>query len=204
MIAYFIRPRIRLRTFVFFIHLFALCPFSWIFYLTSSNWFYPCLVLQYIARLIRCLCLSIRAYDILVALTNDLSIYFQLFQTITLINVGLGLLIYSFERRTFEEMIWISFNAFTTLGEGTYRPRTLVGFIIEFAICCIGILMSPQMVQKIYAIISNVIEQDKFNNMKRKQTHLVLIKDEHDYEAIGQVNVDGSNFLPEILLTKPT
>jgi len=64
--------------------------------------------------------------------------------------------------------------------------------------------MSPQMVQKMYAIISNVIEQDKFNNMKRKQTHLVLIKDEHDYEAIGQVNVDGSNFLPEILLTKPT
>ena len=35
----------------------------------------------------------------------------------------------------FSEIIWISVNAFTSLGEGTTRPLTLPGLVIEFFTC---------------------------------------------------------------------
>ncbi len=62
----------------------------------------------------------------------------------------------------------------------------------------------PQLAQIIYTLVSNTIDKQKLNNDKRKQTHLVMIEDEHGNKAIGQVNVDdrGNSSLPEILIQK--
>ncbi len=102
------------------------------------------------------------------------------------------------------EIIWISVNAFSSLGEGTSRPLTFIGLIIEFFTCFIGVLIIPQLAQMIYTIVSNTIDKQKINDEKRKMKHLVMIEDEHGNKAIGQVNVDcqGGWSLPEILIQK--
>ena len=102
------------------------------------------------------------------------------------------------------EIIWISTNAFTSLGEGTSRPFTFVGLIIEFLTCFVGVLIIPQFIQIIYTIVSNTIDKQQINDEIRKKKHLVMIEDEHGYRAIGQVNIDerGNQSLPEILIQK--
>jgi hypothetical protein len=102
------------------------------------------------------------------------------------------------------EIIWISVNAFSSLGEGTSRPLTFIGLMIEFFTCFIGVLIIPQLAQMIYTIVSNTIDKQKINDEKRKMKHLVMIEDEHGNKAIGQVNVDqqGNWSLPEILIQK--
>jgi len=157
------------------------------------------------------------------ALSEQLSIYFELFQLIALIVLFFALLILAFEQisspveflrninlnktnhfRPLSEIIWISVNAFTSLGEGTSRPLTFIGLIIEFITCFIGVLIIPQLAQTFYTIVSNTIDKQKINDEKRKKIHLVMIEDEHGNKAIGQVNVDhqGNWSLPEILIQK--
>jgi len=157
------------------------------------------------------------------ALTERLSIYFELFQSIALIILFFALLILAFEQisspiefliniysnnknnfQSLSEIIWISFNAFTSLGEGTSRPLTFIGLIIEFLTCFIGVLIIPQLAQIIYTIVSNTIDKQKINDEKRKKKHLVMIEDEHGNKAIGQINIDhqGNWSLPEILIQK--
>jgi hypothetical protein len=180
-------------------------------------------VIQLAARMIRSVRLSTRAYQIMFALTDRLSIYFQSFQMIALIILFFALFTLAFEEistpveflinpysnktnqyQPFSEIIWISVNAFTSLGEGTTRPLTLPGLVIEFFTCFCGVLIIPQMTQMIYTIVSNTIDKQKINEEKRKKKHLVLIEDEHGNKAIGQVNVDenGCSSLPEILIQK--
>ncbi len=184
---------------------------------------YALLVIQLAARIFRSVRLSTRAYQIMYALTERLTIYFQSFQMIALIILFFALLTLAFEEisspmeflinqysnktnqyQPFSEIIWISVNAFTSLGEGTSRPLTLPGLIIEFFTCFLGVLIIPQITQMIYIIVSNTIDKQKINDEKRKKKHLVLIEDEHGNKAIGQVNVDqhGYSSLPEILIQK--
>ena len=147
-------------------------------------------------------------------LTDHLSIYFETFQSIALVILFFALFTLSFEQisspvqflnnthhyQSISEIIWISVNAFTSLGEGTSRPLTIAGLIIEFLTCFIGVLIIPQLAQMIYTIVSNTIDKQKFNNEKRQKTHLVLIEDEYGNKAIGLVN--GYCRLPEILIQK--
>ena len=102
------------------------------------------------------------------------------------------------------EIIWISVNAFTSLGEGTSRPCTFVGLVIEFLTCFAGVITIPQVIQIIYTTVSNTIDKQEINHETRKKKHLVMIEDEHGYRAIGQVNIDerGNQSLPEILIQK--
>ncbi|CAF3906571.1 unnamed protein product, partial [Rotaria magnacalcarata] len=88
--------------------------------------------------------------------------------------------------------------------EGTNRPLTSAGLVIEFLTCFIGVLTIPQFAQIVYTIVSNTIDKQKLNDEKRKRTHLVMIEDEHGNKAIGQVNVDEqrNESLPEILIQK--
>jgi hypothetical protein len=157
------------------------------------------------------------------ALTDRLSIYFESFQSIALIVLFFALLTLAFDQisspvqflrnihsnntnhfQPLSEIIWISVNAFTSLGEGTSRPFTFAGLIIEFLTCFIGVLIIPQLAQITYTIVSNTIDKQKINDEKRKMKHLVMIEDEHGNKAIGQVNVDcqGGWSLPEILIQK--
>lgn len=149
-------------------------------------------------------------------LTDQMSIYLKLFQSMALISLFFSLLILSFEQiskpveflnktleyQSFNDILWITFNAYTSLGEGTSRPRTGIGLILEFFTCFIGVLTIPQFVQTIYTIVSNTIDKQNYNNELRKQTHLVMIEDEYGNKAIGQVYVDdkGNPSLPEILI----
>lgn len=152
------------------------------------------------------------------ALTERLSIYFELFQSIALIILFFALITLAFEKisspvqflihtkrfQSLSEIIWISVNAFTSLGEGTSRPLTFIGLIVEFLTCFIGVLFIPQLTQRIYTIVSNTIDKQKINDEKQKKKHLVLIEDEHGNKAIGQINIDqhGNWSLPEILIQK--
>jgi hypothetical protein len=185
---------------------------------------YTLLAIQFASRIFRSVRLSSRAYQIMYTLTNHSSIYFESFRSIGLIVLIFALLILAFEQisspveflmyysysnktnhfRPLSEIIWISVNAFTSLGEGTSRPLTFIGLIIEFLTCFIGVLTIPQLAQIIYTLVSNTIDKQKLNNDKRKKTHLVMIEDEHGNKAIGQVNVDdrGKSSLPEILIQK--
>jgi hypothetical protein len=170
---------------------------------------YSLIVIQFAARIFRSVRLSSRAYEIITALTNRPSIYLKSFQSIALIILFFALITLSFEQisthlQPLSEFIWISVNAFTSLGEGTSRPSTFGGLIIEFLTCFIGVLTIPQLAQSIYTIVSNTIDKQKLNNDKRQKTHLVLIEDEYGNKAIGQVIVDnrGNCTLPEIFIQK--
>ncbi|CAF3253676.1 unnamed protein product [Rotaria socialis] len=217
-IRYFIRPKIQQTTVVLmlinFVSLLPIALFLFIWPIPSA-WLYNLLVLQLAARIVRSVRLSSYAYQITHALTEQLSIYVESFQSIALINLFFALLILAFEQmssvsnrtndfRSLSEIIWISFNAFTALGEGTNRPLTSAGLIIEFLTCFIGVLTIPQFAQIVYTIVSNTIDKQKINDEKRKRTHLVMIEDEHGNKAIGQVNVDDqrNESLPEILIQK--
>ena len=157
------------------------------------------------------------------ALSKQLSIYYESFQAMAIIVLFFGLLILTFEQisspvqflldanatstgqvQPLSEMIWISINAFTSLGEGTSRPLTFVGLLIEFFTCFVGVLAIPQLAQTTYVIVSNTIDQQSRNQRTRTQKHLVMVEDEHGNRAIGQVDVDerGHWHLPEILIQK--
>ncbi|UJR14846.1 hypothetical protein I4U23_001831 [Adineta vaga] len=186
-------------------------------------WLYTTLVIQFIARIFRSVRLSSRAYQIMNVLTKQLSIYYESFQSIGLIIIFFALFLLALEQisspvefltnlslnntkynQPLSEIIWISVNAFTSLGEGTSRPFTSAGLIIEFITCIIGVLTIPQLAQIIYTLVSNTIDKQMINDEKCHLTHLVMIEDEHGYKAIGQVNVDewGNQSLPEILIQK--
>jgi hypothetical protein len=166
------------------------------------------------ARIFRSIRLSSRAYEIIYVLSHRPSIYFESFRSIALIILFFALLILAFEQisspvqflinshsdQALSEIIWISVNAFTSLGEGTSRPITFAGLIVEFFTCVIGVLTIPQLAQIIYVIVSNTIDKQQINNEKRKKKHLVLIEDEFGHKAIGQI--DGNRSLPEILIQK--
>ncbi|CAF3321733.1 unnamed protein product, partial [Rotaria sp. Silwood2] len=225
-LGYFIRPKLQFPTlFLILINIFSLIPISLLLFIwpISPTWLYTLLVIQYVARIFRSVRLSSYAYQIMYDLTDRLSIYFETFQSVALIILFFALFILSIEQisvpveflinknlnntnyfQSLSEMIWISFNAFTSLGEGTSRPLTYPGLIIEFLTCFIGILIIPQFVQIIYTIVSNTIDKQKINNEKCKKKHLVMIEDEHGNKAIGQVNIDerGNSSLPEILIQK--
>ncbi|CAF1217035.1 unnamed protein product [Rotaria sp. Silwood1] len=226
LIYYFIRPKFQFTTlFLMLINFFSLIPIALFLFIWSipSTWLYSLLVIQYVSRIFRSIRLSSYAYQILYDLTKRCSIYFEIFQSIGLIVLFFALLILSIEQisipveflinkhsnntnnfQSLSEIIWISFNAFTSLGEGTSRPLTYAGLIIEFLTCFIGILTIPQLVQIIYTIVSNTIDKQKLNNEKRQQKYLVMIEDEHKNKAIGQVHIDerGNSSLPEILIQK--
>ncbi|CAF1083031.1 unnamed protein product [Adineta steineri] len=225
-IYYFIRPKLRIITlFLMSINILSLLPIALFLYIWSnpSTWLYTLLVIQFAARIFRSVRLSSRAYQIMYVLTNHLSIYVESFQIIGLIVLFFALFTLAFDQisspvqfltnsyanktnyfQPLSEIIWISVNAFSSLGEGTSRPLTFVGLIIEFLTCFIGVLTIPQLAQIIYTLVSNTIDKQKINNEKQKITHLVMIEDEHGNKAIGQVNIDdrGNQSLPEILIQK--
>ncbi|CAF3778442.1 unnamed protein product, partial [Rotaria sordida] len=226
LIYYFIHPKFQLTTlFLILINFFSLLPISLFLFIwpIPPTWLYSLLVIQYATRIFRSIRLSSYAYQIIYDLTKYLSIYFEIFQSIILIILFFALLILSVEQisspieflinknlnntnyfHSLNEIIWISFNAFTSLGEGTSRPLTYVGLIIEFLTCFIGILIIPQLIQIIYTIVSNTIDKQKINYEKYKKKHLVMIEDEYGNKAIGQINIDeqGYSSLPEILIQK--
>ena len=139
-------------------------------------------------------------------LTEHLQIHFQSFQTMALIILFCTLLMISCEKldlvdenssvQPFTQMVWISINAFTSLGEGQSRPMTTLGLFIEFFTCFLGILIIPQFVQTIYTIVSNTIDELNINESQRKKNSLVLIEDEHGRQTIGQMTNEET--LPEI------
>lgn len=180
-------------------------------------WLYSSLVIQCSARLLRSIHLSHRAYRIIHALTEHVEIFVQIFQIIALIILFCTLLLMACEKisspveflpqktiQSFNEMIWITINAFTSLGEGRNRPMTHLGLMIEFFTCFLGVLLIPQLVQTIYTIVSNTIDQDMFTETKPMRNYLVFLEDEYGNVAIGRMEIDqnGHGNLPEIVLEK--
>lgn len=176
-------------------------------------------MLQLAARIIRSARLSSRAYEILRVLSSRASSFVVSFQSIVFIVLFFGLIMLASEQisapvefllqssstslssnasQSLGEIIWVAFNAFTAVGEGTSRPTTRLGLFVEFVTCFLGILAIPHLVQTSYVIVSNVIDEQRIKEDNRLKKHLVMIEDEHGNQAIGQIDGD----LPEILIQK--
>ncbi|CAF1189090.1 unnamed protein product [Adineta ricciae] len=223
-IHYFIRPKLQHVTpFLILINILSLIPIAFFLFIWSvpPMWLYILLVIQCTTRIFRSVRISARAYQIMNVLTSRLSIYYESFQSIGLIVLFWALFLLAFEQlsspvefltnpalnntnhtQPLSEIIWISANAFTSLGEGTSRPATLAGLIIEFLTCVIGVLTIPQLAQIIYTLVSDTIDKQKINEEICCMTHLVMIEDEYGSKAVGLVNVDETRnaSLPEILI----
>jgi hypothetical protein len=150
-----------------------------------------------------------------------MSIYIVSFQSIGFIVIVFGLVMLACEqisfpvsfainttttrvnnRQSLSDIVWISFNAFTSIGEGTNRPATMAGLLVEFFICFLGFMTIPRFVQTTYRLASKTIDEQRTNDDKRKTNYLVMIEDEHGHRAIGQINhqQDNDGYLPEILI----
>ncbi|CAF0850181.1 unnamed protein product [Didymodactylos carnosus] len=208
---------------LFLINLCAIFPFALFLFISHySNlrrivmpeWLYIFIVFQMGCRIFRLIQFSTHGYELVRELTYRSSVYFCPMRSMTLIVIIFALFVLACEQvphsetfyffsnktkiRSFIEIIWLSMNSYTSLGEGDIRPTSLGGMIVEFFNCFLGIITIPQFAQLTFLVASNTIDRRANCDKKLNEKHLVLIEDEYSNRAIAQIEKDS--YLPEVLI----